>query len=613
MMTLRPSTGTPRRAVRLRGVLFSGWRIAGICGVVFFFLAAAAPANEAALTYRVRVVEPEAEAFRVTIEVAHTDAAPLVFRMPAWSPGAYRIRNYAENVVGFEARDAQGHPLEVMRRDADGWEVQAAGGSVTVTYTVKGAFEAWSRSPMDSSHALIQGPSVFMYLDGARDRRCLVEFQGPEGWRVASALPRHPDGGLYVAENYDVLVDAPTLLGRFTSHAFTIEEVPFEVVFWGDVTFAVDSFLTVVRNICEYQIDFFGEIPFERYVFFYKLFSGPRGGGGLEHANSTIIGLSASRMNRDMSKAAEVTAHEFFHVWNVKRIRPKGLERLDYGQKSRTRDLWFSEGVTSYYAVLTLLRTGFWTASEFFDHLEREVERLQMTEDRKFTSLEESSWSVWERGFAPTHVSYYNKGKVVAFLLDLEIRRATNNRTSLDEVLRFMNWWFGKRDLGFASDELLWSVNSLAQVDFSDFFEKYISGTEELPYDKIVSAAGLTLDLTSEWVSHIGGVFFVGPENRVVLVEPRSPLQEAGLRRGDYLLSIDGEPVSELTQVQNVVEKKQPGDRIHLRVRRGQDELSLEVDVQRKQLVTCAIVPNQERTPAQQRLYEGWLQGNTCK
>ncbi|MFQ5863679.1 MAG: M61 family metallopeptidase [bacterium] len=563
------------------------------------------------ILYTLSVDENGFEYFHVSIEIDNLDSSFLNFRMPRWAPGAYRLREYFKNVRNFKAFDRSGKNLEVQRISEDAWQVRNSNSYVLVEYDVKPAFEFWSERTLDSTYALVQGPGVFMYLEGEMSTPILVKYNLPDGWKIASPLKQINGKNLFYAEGYDRFIDAPTQLGYFKQYGFELEDVPFELIVYGNADFSVDSFLVMVKDICQYQINLFRDIPFEKYIFFYKLLSGHRRGGGLEHFNATTIGFSRERLAQTVFSAAEVTAHEFFHVWNVKRIRPKVLGPFDYTKEARTSALWFCEGVTSYYELLTLVRTKIWSKKKFIDELEKQIEILQETPDRHLTSAERASWSIWERGYGHSGVSFYNKGQILGWLIDIKIRQATNNRFSLDDVMRFMNWWFAKENVGFEPGDIKRTINAISQTDFSEFFDKYVSGTVELPYEKILAYAGLNIQIQGKWVPNIGNFYFVGPRNRVVIVEANSPVEEAGLRRRDLILAIDGKDVSEIGEINEIVNAKEIGAQLVLKVLRDGVELNLPVEVGKKEEIECEIEAMNNPTGLQLNIQEGWLEGWT--
>jgi predicted metalloprotease with PDZ domain len=583
--------------------------------LILGFYQARMVANEAdgkVINYSLRVDEHNYEFFTVQISLEPANSRPVIFRMPRWAPGAYRIRDYAGNVRSFRAFNEKHQELSVQKISSDGWQVVPLGRGIRVEYEVEPAYESWSQVALDSAYALVEAPAVFMYVEGETDRPILVSYTLPRGWKVASPL-QPKDKQVFYADNYDIFVDAPTQLGNLKGYRFTTKGVPIDLVFHGDIEFAADSFQVMVEKICEYQTDLFGEAPFERFVFFYKLLDGPYGGGGLEHANSTTIGLSSERLAENILSAAEVTAHEFFHVWNVKRIRPTVFTQFDYTKEARTKSLWFLEGVTSYYEALTLVRTRLWNEQIFLDELERQIEMLQETAERKKVSVEQASWQIWERGYSHIGLSFYNKGELLGLLLDLKIRHDTHNRFSLDDLLLFMNWWFAKQNIGFEEEDIRRAVNAISRKNYSLFFENYVAGTEELPYAETLNFAGLNVSIASDSIPSIGDIIFVGPRNRVVFIADDSPAKSAGLLKGDYLLELGGASITSHSQLNDLVNQYEFGSKVELKVLRTEEELNLPVTIGKKVLVDCEIEPIADPTELQLTIRKGWLQGWTGK
>lgn len=578
--------------------------------VAFYSLFLNSRENDGEIIHYVLGIDETYQFFNVKITIENSGSEPLIFRMPRWSPGAYRLRDYADNVVTFEAFNRNHKNLNVQKISADGWQVVPDGGYLAVEYQVEPAFETWSQGALDSSYALAEGPSVFMYVDGKTHLPATVEYRVPQNWQAASPLKPIGDGRFY-ADNYDTLIDAPAQLGNFARYQFAVNNTPIELVFDGNSDFSVDSFLVMTKKICEYQIDFFNEIPFERYVFFYKLLPGRSSGGGLEHANSTTIGLSAERLSTNVLSAAEVTAHEFFHVWNVERIRPKVFESIDYSAVERTNALWFSEGVTSYYEALTLLRTNLWSEERFLTEMERQIEQLLETGDRRETSVEEASHLIWERGYIHRGVSFYNKGALLGLLLDLNMRHVTRNRVSLDDLMRFMNWWFAKENVGFEDDDIRRAVNALTQNDFSRFFDNYVAGTRELPFEEALSFAGFSTTITTNWVASIGDVIFVGPRNRIVYIEEDSPISQSDVRKGDYLMQVDGIAIVSFSQFEEIVRRLEMGSQVTVTVSREDQQMQFSVVVGKKELADCEIELMNDTLELQQIIRRGWLEGWT--
>ena len=355
-----------------------------------------------------------------------------------------------------------------------------------------------------------------------------------------------------------------------------------------------------------------GGAPYDHYQFIFHIDSSGAGGGGMEHANSTAIGASSTEA------AITTAAHEFFHLWNVKRIRPQSLEPIDYTKEMYTRSLWFAEGVTSTYASYTEVRTGLWSAKEFYEDLASQIQELDNRPARKWQSVEESSLNAWLEKYPQYNqpdysISYYNKGQLIGFLLDVLIRDATDNHKSLDDVMRSMNENFAKKGRFYNdSADIEATVENIASVSFKDFFAKYVAGTDELPYTDTLAKAGLSLVTTEIPRADLGfdtARAFAGSQITVSSVVPGTPAEKAGLREGDILMTVDGQPA--LRTLFSWPQEHRPGDVIKFHIRRRGTELDLSFTAGSTTGKEYRITPTKGATEKQRRILEGILHGQT--
>lgn len=570
------------------------------------------------ISYLLSTQDREDHYFKITMKVSGIKAPHIDLSLPAWN-ALYQIRDFAQYLQNFQAFDMKNNPLEFYKTDKQTWRVNTEGiPRIKVTYRVYANTLSPFNSYIGREHAFFNGAMLFLYLVGKRDVSVTLEFDIPLTWHVGTALIPTNDPRVFKAENYDHLVDCPVELGEFQRYGFRVKGIPFRVIVQGGKgQYNPEELVRLIRTIVEYQTGpLMGDIPFKDYTFIYHFTDHPSG-GGMEHRNSTAISIGIDRIKEDIKNNAGVTAHEFFHVWNVKRIRPQAYIPLDYTKEVYTRSLWFCEGVTCYYTALTLVRTGIWSKEDFYNHVGRQIEILQSKPGRKIQSLEESSFHTWFDKYPwyrrpENSISYYNKGELVGFLLDLKIRDATDNRRSLDDVMRFMNWWFGKRGRGFQENEdILWTISSIAQYDFSDFFQSYIQGTKELPYDQYLKLAGLKLEIKRARTLTLGFSAkrsFGGPLI-VDHISKESEAERAGLRLGDEIVSIDGEePPWSLSEVLN---KYKEGERVRIGVRRRGGVQQMEVRIKPSERVYYFIKEIENPTEKQLRIREGLLLGVT--
>jgi predicted metalloprotease with PDZ domain len=459
----------------------------------------------ATIRYRVSLAHPDQHLFHVTITVPVTDAdRDLIVQMPAWNT-LYQVRDFAYRVqYVHEVSGAGGAaPHLPLKLDKQTWRFDLNRGvgqahAVTLAYSILWDDPGPFSSQLNLHHAFMNLAQILMYIPTRRAEATEVEFDDvPEGWNVAAELAAGGTQHSFAAPSYDALVDAPVEAGKFDEFEFDSAGGHFRVVLDSAGT-SRTRLQFALERITAYELNLMGGPPFREFTFFVHIGSDPSvGEGGMEHMNSTAIA------GPTLDAAAALAAHEFFHVWNVKRIRPKALEPVDYSKEQYTRSLWFAEGCTDAYTSYTLERSGLWSKKQFYDDLAEQIERLQTRSAHTWQSAEESSLDAWLEKYegynAPDRsISYYDKGQILGVLIDLEIRDATDNHKSLDDVFRLMNDRFAKQGKFYDENtDIQASVEQVAGKSFEDFFRRYVSGVDEIPYNDILSVAGLELKTDS--------------------------------------------------------------------------------------------------------------------
>ena len=469
---------------------------------------AAVPAR-ATIRYQVALSRPAEHTFHITMIIPSV-AGSVTVQMAAWD-GLYQIRDFAHHVTDMRASDPS-------LGDASSYEVGQANlayrpqrwgsGEVRVQYDTSWDETGPFGTQFDGDHAFINLAMILCYVPDRASEDTLVRFDGaPQGWRVATELPTtdaaDPQAPAYSAASFGALVDAPVEIGRFEEVRFRAGGRPIRAVLHGD---SVDHarLINTLTAIVDYETALMGDAPFTEYTFFFHV--GRRfGGGGMEHSNCTAISVDSA------AALANVSAHEFFHLWNVKRIRPQSLEPLDRTREMFSPALWFAEGVTNTYASYALVRSGLWSKTEFLNDLSEEIDTLEARPARLWQSAEESSLTTWFDKYAlygrpEFSISYYNKGQLLGVGLDLVIRDATDNRASLDDVMRRLNQDYAQRGrfypdsagIRMVAEEVIRQFRPDGASDLSDFFRRYVAGTDELPYSEWLSVAGLTLRVSGD-------------------------------------------------------------------------------------------------------------------
>ena len=468
-----------------------------------------APAS-ATIKYRVSLASPDQHVFHVTmtIPIAESDREVIV-QMPAWN-ALYQVRDFAYRVRDLHDAERLDASLPV-KLDKQTWRVDLNAASKTkraasIAYSVLWDDPGPFNSQLNAHHAFINFAEILMYVPNRRAEATEIAFDDlPADWNIAVELAPAHEPNSFVAPSYDALVDAPVELGKFEAFDFDSAGGHFRVVMDGS-GYNRRGFEAALERITGYQIQVFGAPPFKQFTFITHLGPNPVvGGGGMEHMNSTAIA------GPTFDAEVLLAAHEFFHVWNVKRIRPQALEPVDYTKEQYTRTLWFAEGCTDAYTSFTLVRTGLWSKKQFYDDLAEQVERSQVRHAHTWQSPEESSLDAWFEKYEGYNVpdrsiSYYDQGQVLGEIIDLEIRDATDNHKSLDDVFRLMNEKFAKQGKFYdEGQDLRAAIEQVSGRSFEDFFRRYVAGVEDLPYNQILAVAGLELKTDAGYsISELG-------------------------------------------------------------------------------------------------------------
>jgi predicted metalloprotease with PDZ domain len=573
----------------------------------------------ATIDYTVSLSHPERHIFGVTMRVPNV-RDQVTLQMPAWNT-LYQIRDFSSHMMQVTAKDDEGHPLPLRRLDKQTWNVTAKG-AVTICYPVYWDEPGPFASQLNPDHAFLNFAMVLLYVPERRTEDTKVAFDDvPEGWRVAveldaagAATGHHSSA--YVAPNYDALVDAPVEIGRFDEFHLEAGGRPIRIVVHGesgDRVRLVDS----IKRIVDYDVSLMGGAPFREYLFLFHVGSNV-GGGGMEHMNCTAISADVP------AQLPAYSAHEFFHAWNVKRIRPQSLEPVDYTREMWTRSLWFAEGVTNVYEAYAMLRTGLWSAPQFYINLASEITELQARPAHRWQSVEESSLNAWYEKYPlytrpEESISYYNKGQIVGVMLDILIRDRTDNRAGLDDVLRELNEEYAKAGrfyndsdgLRAGMEDVIRKKAPSADANLEDFFVRYISGTEEIPYSDFLGRAGWSIRDASQHRAALG--FSLSRDNvaspSIASVDWQSGASEAGVKEGDVLTALNGEAFPRAPE--RWLRDHEPGELVTVKVQRGGAERVFSFPLGRQADAAYQITEIASPTEKQRRIRDGILHGVT--
>ena len=596
---------------------------------------AAAQTTPVDITFTVAMPRPHTHLFEVDIAIKRTARGPQEERlvMPVWTPGSYLVREFARHVQDFAVADAARQPLKWEKTNKDTWRVVTNGASEWhATYRVYANELSVRTSELNSGHAFWNNANLLMYLDGFLKSPSTVRVLAPDVWKVATGLPAVPgQKNTFRAENFDILYDSPFEASNFKTLVFNVKGVPHRIVIDGEGNYNPERMRLDVQKIVETQVDLMGEIPYRDYTFILHLRS--NAGGGLEHLNSTALGYprfgfrirtgeratsaapnASETPERDYRGFLSLVAHEFFHLWNVKRIRPDALGPFDYTQENYTKVLWVAEGITDYYADLSLRRAGLITESDFLSATARAIQQLQNTPGRLEQTVEESSYDSWIKYYRQdensinSQVSYYDKGALLGLLLDLEIRKRSKGTKSLDDVMHYLYAEFFKKNRNYGPADFQKACELMAGSSLDEFFNKYVHGTAELDYNGALEAAGLRLDTSADTGIVYFGADVTQDNDRLIVrrVYAGSPAYEQGLNAGDQIVAMDNMRVTRDFFNARMAEKK-VGDLISLTIFRFDDLSTLFIKLSDRRDGTYRIVPLPNATEAQKRIYRSWL------
>jgi predicted metalloprotease with PDZ domain len=580
------------------------------------------------MRHRLSFPEPHAHLLHVELEIDRPGPAPELV-LPVWTPGSYLVREYARHVEGISAEDAGGRPLRVERLDKHRFRVDAAGAErARVRYRVYANELTVRTCHLDATHAYVNGAAAFLLVRGREREPQVVEISPPAGWKVSTALAGGP--AAFTAEDYDALVDAPIEVGTHRTVRFTAAGRPHEIAVWGRGSVDLERLAEDTRRIVETCAALLGGVPYDRYLFVVHLSDRRR--GGLEHARSTTLQLARTGFfpPETYEETLGLVAHEFFHAWNVKRLRPAAFVPFDYGREQYTRLLWWFEGATSYYEQLLLARAGLVAPRRHLARLGEALTALERTPGARKMSVEEASFLAWVKHYRPDEnsansaVSYYLKGELVALALDLALRRAGR---SLDELLLALlaRWPAGSG--GVPEDGVERVAGELLGADAARrFFDRFVRGTEPLEPDldaigvRLLRRAAQGLDDkggtpprprpdegrgTPGW---LGAELPAGPKLVVKEVREGSPAHRAGLYAEDEIVAEDGFRVDRAGLWDRLCERG-PGGELRLSVFRRDELVEVEVPLSAPPADTVWLEPVAAATPEQRAAFEAWCGG----
>ncbi|WP_346863435.1 PDZ domain-containing protein [uncultured Draconibacterium sp.] len=565
--------------------------------------------------FTVSMENPSTHYFHVELECTGLDLQEYQFKMPAWTPGYYWILDLAKNVTDFQVRDERGEALAWEKTKKDTWVVEAPNAKkLTVSYDVFAYQRSVAEPWLDDGRAFISPTGIFMYLNEKLDYPVNIKVNPFADWKnVSTGLKEvKNEPNTFIASNFDELYDCPILAGNMEVLSFQLNEVPYTIVMENPAEFDRKTYTSDFRKIAKSATELIGDVPYDKYTYLIM----DQGFGGLEHRNSMAV---FSNSNYDITNSEgykgwlSFIAHEFFHLYNVKTIRPIELGPFDYSQENYTNMLWVAEGFTVYYEYLVLNRAGLFSRKEVLDALSHTFAKFENANGRKLLSARQASFDTWLNFFNwnnhtdNTTISYYDIGCALGMLLDLKIRNETNNEKSLDDVMRSIYYDFHKKqNRGYTDDEFRAVCEKIAGCSLEEIFN-YAASTVPMDYQKYLSFAGIEINLNPEKEISFGVSLRKNGDNWIVSdIDRNSPAWQKGLSIDNQILSINGKAVND-ESIKMLSNPKNTG-KLSLKVSGRAGEKVIVIETFGKASCDYKMVPVAQMSTKQKTILESWIQ-----
>ncbi|MEW5798992.1 MAG: PDZ domain-containing protein [Bacteroidota bacterium] len=583
--------------------------------VLSFIIMTAMVHTQPTVHYTLGMSHPSTHLLEVQIRVEEVKSKALDLHMPAWRTGRYFIFDFSGGVQEFSAIDDNGTLLPWKKIDKDTWRIERDGAkTVTVRYKVyANEFNQRTRE-LNGEHAFVDPAAVFMYVDELKTFPIEISIHPYGDWHVTTGLDEVEGKKFtYTAPSFEYFADSPIEIGNQHDFEFLVDGKSHIISIYGEGNWNADTLIRDFTKIILANKEFWGDLPYKKYIFF--IHCQPNAGGGTEHINSTIMGARPFIFSNPAAYNGflGLVSHEYFHTWNVKQLRPKAFAPYDLSKESYTEELWISEGTTSYYDDLILVRTGYRQANEYLDVIAQMISSDRSRPGNSIQPLSQASFDAWikywkrQQNSYKAESDYYGKGSHVSLLLDLEIRHRSNNASSLDDVMRTMYRRFPLTK-GFTNTDFISVCEDFAGGRMKEFFNNYLYGTAPLPWENILTYAGLEVSVkdTAKKINLGITTQDVGDKIKVTGVMPNSPAERSGIEINDEIIALNGYRVR-TTDLNERISSLGEGNQIVLALFRN-DKLK-EIKVRLEYFGFAAYSVKKVSTPSnvQKNIYEGWL------
>jgi predicted metalloprotease with PDZ domain len=592
--------------------------------IIFMAIITTALSAQERIAFKVTFVEPQAHYAEVEMELSGVKADQLDLKMPVWTPGSYLVREFAKNVEGFRVSGSSGNELNFRKINKNTWRINTArNSSVKVNYRVY-SFEISVRTSfVDESHAFLSPTGLFLYPAGKLNLPSTVTIIPHRNWaKISTGLEKvAATENTFSAPDFDILYDSPIEVGNQDVFEFSAAGVNHEVVMYGGGTYDKEVLKRDMAKIVHEQTKVFGVNPNKRYVFIVHNFNS--GGGGLEHLNSTVLGATRNAYSSEagLLKFMGLVSHEYFHLWNVKRLRPIALGPFNYDEENYTRSLWIAEGFTAYYQEVFTQRAGLQTPERFVANLATVISSVENQPGNKVESVSDASFDAWIKQYRPNEnspnstISYYSKGSLIALIMDLQIIHSTQGRAGLDEVMKAMyDEYYVKLKRGYTDKEFKDMAEKIAGHSLSNIYDDYVNGVKTIDYNKYFNYAGLTiLNEAADIAEPYLGIATALREGRMLITQVArgSGAWNDGLNVNDEILSIDNYVINKTNtgsaEMLKYIAGRRIGDKVKVALIRDGQHRTIEVSLGRNPAVKYGITPIENPSEMQMAVRRRWL------
>jgi len=575
--------------------------------------------RDSKIHFQLSFTEPQAHYVDVNLIISGFAGQQIDLKMPVWTPGSYLIREFSRNVEQVIAKNKEDQQVDIFKINKNTWRLENAEDEIIISYRVYGFERSVRTNFIDNTHAFISPANTFFYLDGYLNHPVTVEVNIPKIWaKISTGLSKKSeDGPLFYAENFDILFDSPLEIGNQDTWIFHAAGIPHEFVMVGQAQYDKDKLSADITKIIEVETALWGSNPNDRYVFITHNHQSSH--GGLEHLNSTV--LASSRMAYSTSLGylnyLSLVAHEYFHLWNVKRLRPANLGPFNYNEENYTSLLWIFEGFTSYYDNLIIRRCGFRNETEYLNELVSEFNIVLNRPGHQIQSVGLSSFDAWIKQYRPDEnspnasISYYNKGAMLATMIDIRIIAQTDGVKRLDDVMRAAyNQFYLIEDKGITELEFQRLAEEVTGVDLHAIFEAVYT-TEELDYNTYFNLVGYQFtDLNKDSETASLGLKVSHVDGRTIIkhIDRNSAAWSDGLNVDDEIIAVNGNRLdSQGRELEIAIQISNPGDQLNILVARDGLIQNIKVQLKTSKKVTYCIERNPLSTDNQRKLGNIWL------